>query len=628
MRRFREIAPLVGNPRAPRSRFNVEKSLVALFLCFYCFYACPIRANAQTGSQPPSLLTPQEQSTKEMSELASRDEPTMFRVNVKLVVVRAVVRDAQGRTVGSLQKEDFQILDKGKPQVISQFEVEQAGAVTAKARQSSENAATPTAETSVVPTANTMAERYIAYLFDDIHLVFGDLEHVREAAERHFSKLQPSDRAAIFTTSGKTILDFTDDRTKLHDALLRLQPNPINSNSYNTGICPEITFYQADLIVNQRDPNARGVAFDQAIQCGPVGVVNGQATPMGNPAALVDALAQSVFSAGQHESRVSLLSLKDVVRGISRMPGQRQIVLVSPGFLIPQLQSDYDDVVDHALRAQIIINTLDGRGLYVVVPYGEASHQPAAAPDGGAFGGTLVAPPPVNETQLAVSAARAQSDVLITLAEDTGGSYFQNNNDFDEGFRRVAETPEYSYVLAFTPQNLKLDGSFHTLKVTLKNPQKMTLQARRGYYAPQGFADPEQQAKQEVEDEMFSQEELHQLPVKLHTQFFKSSDADAKLVVLAHVDVQHLHFRKADGRNNNVLTCVSALFNRNGGFVQGTEKIVTMHLKDDTLDHKLTSGITLKTSFDVKPGSYLVRLVVRDSEGQMMSAENGTVEIR
>jgi hypothetical protein len=53
-----------------------------------------------------------------------------------------------------------------------------------------------------------------------------------------------------------------------------------------------------------------------------------------------------------------------------------------------------------------------------------------------------------------------------------------------------------------------------------------------------------------------------------------------------------------------------------------------MHLKDETLEHRLTSGITLKTSFDVKPGSYLVRLIVRDSEGQSMSAENGTVEIR
>jgi len=94
------------------------------------------------------------------------------------------------------------------------------------------------------------------------------------------------------------------------------------------------------------------------------------------------------------------------------------------------------------------------------------------------------------------------------------------------------------------------------------------------------------------------------------------------------VDVRHLRFRKVEGRNNNVLTCVSAVFNRNGSFLQGIEKTLTMNLKDETLDHKLGSGITLKTSFDVKPGSYLVRLVVRDAEGQLMSAENGTVEIR
>jgi hypothetical protein len=227
-----------------------------------------------------------------------------------------------------------------------------------------------------------------------------------------------------------------------------------------------------------------------------------------------------------------------------------------------------------------------------------------------------------------MAAASAQDDLLATLADGTGGVFFHNNNDLEEGFRRAAQAPEYSYVLAFTPQNLKLDGSFHTLKVTLKNAQKLTLQARRGYYAPKHFADPNEQARQEIEDAMYSQEELHNLPVKLRTQFFKASDDDAKLVVLAHVDVQRLRFRKVEGRNNNVLTCVSALFNSNGNFLQGTEKTVTMRWKDETLEHKLASGITLKTSFDVKPGSYLVRLVVRDAEGQSMSAENGTVEIR
>jgi hypothetical protein len=214
------------------------------------------------------------------------------------------------------------------------------------------------------------------------------------------------------------------------------------------------------------------------------------------------------------------------------------------------------------------------------------------------------------------------------LADGTGGVFFHNNNDLDEGFRRVAEAPAYSYVLAFAPQKLKLDGSFHSLKVTLKNPQKLSLQARRGYYAPKNFASPEEQAKQDIEDAMFSQDELHNLPVRLHTQFFKASDDNAKLIVLAHVDVKQLHFRKVEGRNDNILTCVSGLFNRNGNFLQAVAKTVTMHWKDETLEHKLGSGITLKTSFDVKPGSYLVRLVVRDAEGQLMSAENGTVEIR
>ena len=69
-----------------------------------------------------------------------------------------------------------------------------------------------------------------------------------------------------------------------------------------------------------------------------------------------------------------------------------------------------------------------------------------------------------------------------------GGTFFHNNNDLDEGFRRTADTPEYIYVLGFSPQ--KLDGKFHKLKVTLKNPEKLTVQARQGYYAFKATANP------------------------------------------------------------------------------------------------------------------------------------------
>ncbi len=596
-------AKRIVTPSRPTKAFLFISSRFPCFLsCFIWLFICPTPALAQAGSQqtPAPSPAPQSESKQNSAELASHDEPTRFKVNVKLVVVLAVVRDSQGHAIGSLRQEDFQVFDRGKPQVITQFEVEQPGALTAKARQKSNTRNLP-----AVP------EHFVAYLFDDVHLEFGDLVQVRKAAERHFATLKPTDRAAIFTTSGLTVLDFTDDHAQLHATLLRLQPRPISRSLAHD--CPDISYYQADLIVNQHDPQATQVAVQQAALC------SGASITMGNSASMVEAVSAGVLSVGEHESRVSLDSLKDVVRNLSRMPGQRSVVLVSPGFISPDLQYQYDEIIDRAVRSQVVISTLDARGLYVILPFGDASQQT------GVLGGAL---PPPGKILIDTAAALAQSDLLAALADATGGIFFHNSNDLDEGFRRVAETPEYSYVLAFVPQNLKLDGSFHSLKVTLKNSQKLSLQARRGYYAPKTSADPNEQAKQEIEDEMYSQEELHNLPVKLHTQFFKASDEDAKLIVLAHVDVRLLRFRKVDGRNNDVLTCVSALFNRNGNFIQGIEKTVTMHLKDETLEHKLGSGITLKTSFDVKPGSYLVRLVVRDAEGQMMSAENGSVEIR
>jgi len=139
--------------------------------------------------------------------------------------------------------------------------------------------------------------------------------------------------------------------------------------------------------------------------------------------------------------------------------------------------------------------------------------------------------------------------------------------------------------------------------------------------------DAAEEAKREIEDEVLSSEELHDLPVVLHTQFFKASDDSAKLTVLARVDVKRLHYKQADNRNQNDLTVVTAVFDRNGNFLQANEKLLQMRWKSETLQSKLASGVTLKTSFDVKPGRYLVRVVARDTEQQLMSAENGAVEI-
>lgn len=563
------------------------------------FLACTLFAQAPAQQAAPAS-PPAAAPLQNPAEIAQRDEPATFRARVNLVMVPVVVRNRKGDAIGNLSKEDFTLFDKGKIQEISRFSIERT--VHGEAKKA---AATPDGQ----PTPADIPDRFVAYVFDDVHIAFADLVRTRDAAGRHMDRLAPNDRAAIFTTSGQVNQEFTDDREKLHAALASLRPRPIARSLMPQ--CPDISYYQADLIQNKRDMEATQAAVIETIAC-----QNLQGVPGAAQIALtyVQGSTQQIISSGQHESRIALLVLKDVVRRMSGTPGQRIVILAGPGFITPELEQDITEVMDRAIHSNVILNTLDARGLYT-------------DPSLDASKAVITTSALRVKSMLDRQAASAQSDVLAELAYGTGGTFFQNNNDLDEGYRRLAEAPEFVYLLGFAPQNLKFDGSFHGLKVTLKNAGPLQLEARKGYFAPKHMESAAETAKREIEEALFSREEMHDLPVDLKTQFFKPSEQAARLAVLAHVDMKKLKFHKLEGRNNNTLSVVSGLFDRNGNFVQATTKTIEFHLKDDTLENRLGQGITVRTSFDIKPGTYMVRLVVRDSEGQLMSAANGAVEI-
>ncbi len=566
-----------------------------LYRFFWLLLLC-----ASLATSAPQIPPQGAGADKNAPEMTSHDSSPTFQTKVNLVLVPVVVRDRQGHAVGDLKQENFQLFDKGKPQLISKFSVEKSGRQTIQAGN-------PPAE-GKNGNAPAMPERYVAYLFDDLHLSFGDLANARKAAEGHVATaLQDTDRAGIFTTSGRAALDFTDDRSKLRDALTRISPQSMYRNSQTD--CPDLSYYMADLIHNKNDQQALQAATAEVMVCDNM---NQQQQSMAQQ--LARAAASRVVSIGEQDTRVTLSVFRDLVRRLSAMPGQRAIIMVSPGFVTPSTEAleEITDVLDRAVRANVMISALDARGLYTTgLDISQQSYDPNA---------TRI------KEQYQRESALAQEDVLAELADGTGGTFFHNSNDLNEGFRRVAAAPEYLYMLGFSPQNLKVDGSFHRLKIVVKNPGGLAVQARRGYYAPKHTANPEDTAKAEIEEAVFSREEMHDLPVELHTQFFKSGEVDAKLTVLARVDLKRMPFRKVDGRNLDDLTIVSALFDRDGHYISGVRKTIQMRLRDETLA-KLNSGITVKTSFDAKPGSYFVRLVVRDAQGQMMSAENGAVEI-
>jgi VWFA-related protein len=570
----------------------------------------PATPAQDTPEKKDSTATPP-QAPAQNEEVSSHDTPATFKVRVNLVLVRVVVRDSKGKIVPNLKKEDFQLFDNKKLQTISSFNVESPEARTASALASTTAEGSSSSADAAGGKAVVLPQRFVSMIFDDVHLSMSDAVFVRDSAKRFFESLAASDRVSLSTTSGQLTQEFTDDHDKLANALLGILPRSMSSQNLHQ--CPDISYYEADLIVNKSDTQALSVAAADALQC----AFGGDTRMTSAAQSLAQSSAFSALSLGDNETEYAYRHMEEVIRRLASMPGQRVLVLVSPGFISSTLQSEASELVDRATRANIVINTIDARGLY--------------APD---VMGDIADPPPLQSSSTTgykasyrVAAQFAQEDVLAQLADGTGGKFYHNRNDVDEAMREAGAAPAYSYLLGFSPQNLKIDGRFHSLKVALTGKEKFEIQARHGYFAPKTLMDPAESAKLEIQEALFSQEEIRDLPVEFQTQFFKKDEAEARLAVLTHFDLKGLHFQKALGRNNDELTIVTGIFDENGNFVTGLSKIVNMKLLDTTYTKLSRSGFTVKSSFDVKPGTYLVRLVVRDAVGAQMAARNGAVVI-
>jgi VWFA-related protein len=384
---------------------------------------------------------------------ATQDVPTI-KVNVDLVPVSVVTRDQKGRAVGSLERANFSLFDERQLQMITRFSVEKNGADEVNGdRPATVGGASSRAE------ARAVTERYVAYVFDDLHSNLEDLEKAKNAAAKHLAELQAGERVAIFATSGKVALDFTSSQDLLQNALRELKPRSREGES-----CPPMNYYEADLMLNQGDPNVREMATGDAVECMFKG---GASPPQVNMAAHTAwAKAMQVVANGRDESNQALRVLQEVVARISAKTGKRSIVVISPGFptLTEESQAAAMNLIDRALRSEIVVNTLDVTGL-----------------EAGLIGESSGFASPADRIQFNTQEQMARTGVMADLAYGTGGVFFHNNNDLNDGFRHTADVPEFIYVLGFSPQ--KLDGKFHKLKVAVKGQQKLNVQARPGYYA-------------------------------------------------------------------------------------------------------------------------------------------------
>jgi hypothetical protein len=340
---------------------------------------------------------------------------------------------------------------------------------------------------------------------------------------------------------------------------------------------------------------------------------------------MIRMMARNVVFQTQIQARSNLMQLDRLVNYISQMPGQRTIVLVSPGFLSQSEHDQLDKIIDRAVRSQVVISSLDPKGL--------------APPRESDASQSYIAGRPGSAEHLDSQRELAAADILAEVAQDTGGGYFRNNNDLKAGFGALSGSPVY-YMLAFAPNGMKQDGTFHALKVDLVEKDKsFRVQARRGYFAPKNGAEAEADAKRQaasdseaqtqklIREAVFSKTDTRQLPVQLSGKLSEGQGGARDLSIITHLDTTPLHFQKEGKQNLNTVTFVFAVFDPNGNVVASQQKSASLSVLDAELPELLKDGVTMSMNFQLKPGSYRIREVVTDSEEHHLTALSTKIQV-
>ena len=394
------------------------------------------------------------------NEVRGQQTAPKISVTVNTVLVPVVVRDGQGDAVGGLAKEDFLILDEGKPRTISGFSAE----TRQKIRGAS--SAPEIAAGAVPPTAAPAAPvRFVVFLFDDRHLSAEDLGRVQTSGQRILADtLSASDMAAVVSVSG-TNSGLTRDHAALLDAMNKLRPHSVPTSAFRE--CPGVDYYQADLIQNKHDGCALEAAAQEAMQC------VGNRLDLQEAQMMAYSAAERALAIGDNDVRATLDVVAEFVRRASTLDGERILIFVSSGFLTvtPEAARATSQVMDQAAQSTVVISTLDARGLY--------STELAANDSGVHSNRYLISGSTAQRHREALTSA---DNVLAELANGSGGAFFHNNNDLQAGFRQLAAAPQYRYLLQFSLDGVKADGKYHRLKVKVDH-DGLRLQARQGYFA-------------------------------------------------------------------------------------------------------------------------------------------------
>jgi VWFA-related protein len=405
---------------------------------------------------PSSLGAQQPDPSASSVQQASAPPPATFSTNAELVTVPVSVRGKDGQPLAGLQKDNFTVLDDGKPRSIAVFEEVHASAPLqpdkAPDRQTFSNRVLPAGP------GETHAVEPLILVIDDVNTPMLSQTRAKkgliEYLSSHLDASQPT-ALWIFTSNGiRQVHAFTRDTQSLIDAARRVQSNLAHTDE-------ELT--QEDLGLTQDDPQ-------------------GGVTALRNEARFRQANA----------IRDTLNAFQQIAHALAGVPGRKSLVWLSSGFPLtlddPRSFSnmgtdffrEYENTWQLLNRSEIAVYPVNLEAL-TNKTYG-ATSRPARPGMPGARNAPGAAAIPDRQEE--------SVDSLRQFAAATGGRPCINNTDISECIAKATADSRDYYQLAFYVPHDDTKPGWHKLTVKLDQPHK-ELQARAKYYfAPASAPDP------------------------------------------------------------------------------------------------------------------------------------------
>lgn len=539
----------------------------------------------------------------------SRQENTQrtppFRSESELVTVDVVVVDKHGDPVRDLVAADFTIAEDGRPQTVQFFQPVVTGGEAPRAGKSVERRYSYSTNVG----AQARPERSFVIFFDDVHLTHEQGERARAAIDKFLEQETESGDLVSLVAPGRGLrwhARLPDGRGELIKAVASLhgsrQPDAAQEriSDYEAYRIHVMQDEQMAERVGRRFSNYHVFGRDQ---------VNAQQDQgprpekKGGTAGLIEPLVQiraaEAYTRAAAENRATLGALTSTIESMAAVRGRKSIIMVSPGFILDQELVLFKQVEDAARRANIAMYLVDARGLEVQSAFGSAQ-----------FGSPLDS----RDIGAANVDAALEAEGAVSLAESSGGFAVQNANDLSSGLRRIGRESRAYYLLGYMPADIRADGKFRRITVRVGRAD-VQVRARKGYYAggvPSKPGDARATADA-LEAALQSPYDLASLPVRAAAFVFGDVNATASSVMLAvEADLRAFELKENAGALTDVLDLRLLVTDWAAGETKRYERTVEMNLQSRVPRLETSAWYPLSQPFELPPGRYQARLVVRD----------------